>query len=105
MSSHLTTAQLFLTSDTAQPLKVTRNVANQSIQQILNLNLRALAHIYPANPESQLWNYSLARALLKTLDNGGKLVFLMKWVLVPVLGRFIYLTPSYLLFLCDKPRG
>lgn len=80
MSSHLTTTQLFLTSDTAQPLKVTRNVANQSIEQILNLNLRALAHIYPANPESQLWNYSLARALLKTFDNGGKLFFLMRWV-------------------------
>lgn len=45
------------------------NVANRSIEQILNLNLRALAHIYSAHPESRLWSYSFARALLKPLDN------------------------------------
>lgn len=79
MSSQLITTQLLLTSDTAQPLNVTRNVANQSIEQIFNMNLRALAHILiHAAPQNHSHGvFPLTRALLEALGNEGKFFFLI----------------------------
>lgn len=107
MSSHLSTTRFLLTSDTTQPLNVTHNVAKRSVDQILNLNLRALACISSCSPppESQSWSCSLTRALLKAPGNEGMLFFFLN------LNRKVFFSPCFGLFefllvycFCDKTR-